>query len=318
MADPESDKMTKCEPLERLRGNLNHVIRGKGETIDLLLTVLFAGGHVLIEDVPGVGKTTLCKALAKSLEAAFHRLQFTPDLLPTDILGGMVYSSRDGDFTFRPGPVFCNILLADEINRASPRTQSALLECMSEMQVSIEGRTYPLAAPYMVVATQNPVEYHGTYPLPEAQLDRFAMQLSMGYPDAEQEVKLVLEQRHRHPLDELEAVASVGDVVEICRQVREVAVDDSVLRYAAAVVRATREDGRIKLGASPRATAMLYRCCQSLAFVRGRDYATPDDVKELAVPVLAHRLALEGKAAYAGAGKATVLADLLAGLKVPA
>jgi MoxR-like ATPase len=306
------------ESLARLQDNLNRTIRGKGDTVERVLTVLFAGGHALIEDVPGVGKTTLCKALAKSLRSTFHRIQFTPDLLPTDILGGMVYSQKDGSFRFRPGPVFCNILLADEINRASPRTQSALLECMSERQVTIEGRTYTLETPYMVVATQNPIEYHGTYPLPEAQLDRFAMQLSMGYPSPEEEVQLVMEQRTSHPLDGLSHVLGVEEVVEMSAKVREVAVEESVVRYATAIVHGTREDSRVKLGASPRATGMLYRCCQSLAFLRGRAFVLPDDVRELAEPVLAHRLALDPKAAYAGLSKGQVLAEVVGRVKVPA
>ena len=304
-------------PVERLRKNLNHVIKGKSQTVDLVLTAFFAGGHVLIEDVPGVGKTTLCKSLSRSLKATYQRIQFTPDLLPTDILGGMVYSSRDGAFEFRPGPVFCNILLADEINRASPRTQSALLECMSEEQVTIEGKTYPLPPPYMVVATQNPIEYHGTYPLPEAQLDRFCMRLSMGYPNEDEEVALVKEQRHRHPLEDLEAVVTVEETQAAFRDVRGVVVDDSVLRYATSVVRGTRQDPRITLGASPRASAMLYRCCQSRAFVAGRDYVTPDDVKQLAVPVLAHRVALDNKTIYSGVTKADVIAAVLEKVKVP-
>lgn len=303
--------------IERLRSNLNHVIKGKNHTVDLVLTAFFAGGHVLIEDVPGVGKTTLCKALARSLKASYQRIQFTPDLLPTDILGGMVYSSRDGVFEFRPGPVFCNILLADEINRASPRTQSALLECMSEEQVTVEGKTYPLPPPYMVIATQNPIEYHGTYPLPEAQLDRFCMRLSMGYPDEEQEVALVKEQRRQHPLEDLTAVVTVEETQAVAKAVREVMVDDSVVRYATSVVRQTREDPRITLGASPRATAMLYRCCQSRAFIAGRDYVTPDDIKQLAVPVLAHRIALENKTTYSGVSKAQVVAGVLEKVKVP-
>jgi len=303
--------------LADIAGQLRHVIRGKASVIEQLLVALCAKGHVLIEDVPGVGKTTLAKALARTLQGEFHRIQFTPDLLPTDIVGGMVYSPGSGQFTFRPGPVFCNILLADEINRASPRTQSALLEAMNERQVTTEGSTHLLADPFMVVATQNPIEHHGTYPLPEAQLDRFAMQIEMGYPDAEQEIELVLQQRQRHPLDEVRPVADTREVVELQARVRQIDVEQSVVRYMTELVRLTRQDSRLKLGASPRAALILYRTSQALAMLRGRPFVIPDDVKELAVPVLAHRLVLDSKSHFAGISKAAVVQDILASTPVP-
>ncbi len=297
--------------------NLRHVIRGKDEILELVMVALFANGHILIEDVPGVGKTTLAKALAFSIKGNFRRIQFTPDLLPTDIVGGMIYSPKSGEFRFRPGPIFSNVLLADEINRASPRTQSALLEAMNERQATIEGERYPLPNPFIVIATQNPVEYHGTYPLPEAQLDRFAMRLEIGYPDAEQEMNIVLDQREKHPLDDLKPVLGSEDIVSMFYKVKQVDVEKSVAEYMIELVRATREEPRLRLGASPRAALILYRCCQALAFVRERPFVTPDDVKELAVPVLAHRLVLDTKASYSGERKESVVRDLLQTVKAP-
>lgn len=303
--------------IDDLKKNLSSVIRAKEQVIEYILVVLFSNGHVLLEDVPGVGKTTLAKALARSVEAEYHRIQFTPDLLPTDITGGMIYSPQTGEFTYRPGPIFCNVLLGDEINRASPRTQSALLEAMSEGQVTIEGQRRPLPAPFFVVATQNPIEYHGTYPLPEAQLDRFAMRLEMGYPDADAEMAIVLDQRQTHPLESIRAVASTEDIVRVQQAVRDVAVEATVVRYITELVRATREESRLQLGASPRASLVLFRTCQALALMRDRDYVTPDDVKELAVVVIAHRLMLETKASYSGVKKSDVVNDLLETLKPP-
>ncbi len=305
------------ELVSRLRGNLSRVIRGKERAIDFLLVAMLSNGHVLIEDVPGVGKTTLAKALARSLSAEFRRIQFTPDLLPTDILGGMIYSPTTGEFTFRPGPVFCNVLLGDEINRASPRTQSALLEAMSERQVTIEGQRHELARPFLVLATQNPVEYHGTYPLPEAQLDRFAMRLELGYPDEETEMAVVVDQKSSHPLDSLAPVADTGDVTAAQEQVCAVHVETSIVRYITSLVRATRQDPRLRLGASPRAALVLFRSCQALAMLRGRDYVTPDDVRELAVPVMAHRLVLDTKASYSGVRKDEVVAETLDRVETP-
>lgn len=309
--------MTTNHHIQEIARALGHVIRGKNAVIEKLLACLCAGGHVLIEDVPGVGKTTLAHALAICVKARFRRIQFTPDLLPTDILGGMVYSPGTGDFTFRPGPIFSHIVLADEINRASPRTQSALLEAMNEGQVSVEGETHPLEAPFIVIATQNPVEYHGTYPLPEAQLDRFAMRLVMGYPLQDEEVEIVTDQRVKHPLENLAPIITPQEVSEVQHRVREIAVSDDILRYITNLVRATREEGRVRLGASPRASSTLFRCTQALAFVRGRDYALPDDVKDLAAGVLAHRLVLDTKTRYAGTTSEDILRDIVALVPVP-
>lgn len=300
-----------------LKKNLTRVIRGKDEVVDLLLVAMLCNGHVLIEDVPGVGKTTLAKTLARSIRGTFRRIQFTPDLLPTDIVGGMIYSPKTGEFGFRPGPVFCNVLLGDEINRASPRTQSALLEAMSERQVTIEGTLHKLTAPFMVLATQNPIEYHGTYPLPEAQLDRFAMRLELGYPDEETEIDIVLEQRREHPLDSLEPVTDAATIVAAQAAVRDIHIETSVVRYLTQIVRETRHDPRLRLGASPRAVLVLYRACQAFALLRGRDFVTPDDVRDLAVPVIAHRLVLDTRADYSGLHKEIVVGEILERLKPP-
>lgn len=300
-----------------LKDNLALVMRGKDQVVEYILVALFSNGHVLLEDVPGVGKTTLTKALARSIRAEYHRIQFTPDLLPTDITGGMIYSPHTGEFNYRPGPVFCNVLLGDEINRASPRTQSALLEAMSEYQVTIEGERRALPKPFFVLATQNPVEYHGTYPLPEAQLDRFAMLLEIGYPDAEAEIQIVEDQRDRHPLESLQPVATTQDVLEIQQSVRDVVVEPTVVRYITEIVRATREEPRLELGASPRAALLLYRACQALAFIRGRDFVIPDDAQELAPCVVSHRLVLDAKASYSGVTKRAVVQDLLKTIRVP-
>jgi MoxR-like ATPase len=303
--------------LARLKRNLCRVIRGKEAAIDELMVALLADGHVLMEDVPGVGKTTLAKGLARSLRADFRRIQFTPDLLPTDIVGGMIYSPKTGEFSFRPGPVFCNILLGDEINRASPRTQSALLEAMSERQVTLDGQRHELQRPFMVLATQNPVEYHGTYPLPEAQLDRFAMRLELGYPSEDSEMLVIEDQKASHPLDSLEPVADAAEVIAAQDAVRAVHVEVTVVRYITQLVRATRADPRLRLGASPRAALVLFRTCQALALLRGRDYVTPDDVRELAVPVIAHRLVVDTKASYSGTRKQGVVTEILDRVPAP-
>jgi MoxR-like ATPase len=305
------------DKIQKLRDNLSRVIRGKDECIEILTIALVAGGSVLMEDVPGVGKTTLAKALARSVDATFHRIQFTPDLLPADILGSSVYNPRDGSFSFRAGPIFCNVLLADEINRASPRTQSALLEAMNEGQATIEGKLYPLPSPFLVVATENPVEFHGTYPLPESQLDRFLVLLDLGYPDEETEVEILYDQAQRHPLDSLEAVITREDVAEMQQAARRVKVDRSIARYMVSLVKATREDDRLKLGASPRGSLMLFRAAQAAAYCAGRNFVLPDDVQRLAPQVLAHRLILTSKARYAGATKAQVIAGVLEQVKVP-
>jgi MoxR-like ATPase len=294
-----------------LKEQLGHVILGKPEVMDHLLVALLSGSHILMEDVPGVGKTTLAKALAKSFAGDFKRVQFTPDLLPTDILGSSIYNPRDGSFTFKEGPIFTNILLADEINRASPRTQSALLEAMSERQVSIEGKTHVLPAPFLVIATQNPVEFHGTYPLPEAQLDRFGMKINLGYPDADNEVEVLYSQFHHHPLDDVKPILSGPQVLELQAAVREVRVDRKLGRYLVDLATATRRHASLKMGCSPRGTLALFRITQARAYLAGREYAIPEDVKVEAVPSLAHRLALDTKAKYSGVHKEDIVKELL-------
>ncbi len=297
--------------LSALRAQLGKVILGKDDVIADLVIALLGGGHILLEDVPGVGKTTLAKALAKSLSSDFKRVQFTPDLLPTDILGSSVYNPRDGSFTFKEGPVFTNILLADEINRASPRTQSSLLEAMSEHQASIEGKTYPLPAPFLVIATQNPIEFHGTYPLPEAQLDRFSMRISLGYPAQPQEVEVLYSQFHHHPLDDVTPVLDCAAIVALQTEVRAVKVDQRIARYIVELTTASRQHPSLKMGCSPRGTLLLFRTTQARAFLSGRDYAIPEDVKAVAICTLAHRLALDTKAKYSGTAKEDIVREIL-------
>ncbi|MGN1021076.1 MAG: AAA family ATPase [Aristaeellaceae bacterium] len=274
--------------------NIGRVIVGKEREIELTLTALLADGHVLLEDVPGTGKTTLAKALARSVDGGFSRVQFTPDLLPADITGMRVYNQKEGSFTFIKGPAFTSILLADEINRATPRTQSALLECMEERQITEGGVTYPLARPFLVIATQNPVETQGTFPLPEAQLDRFLMRLSLGYPARAEALAMMRRFVDSRPLETLAPVAKAEDVAQAAALVGACRVSEDVMDYMAALCEAARDPERVRLGPSPRALLALMRACQALAAIRGRDYVIPDDVKELAVPVLAHRVLLRG------------------------
>ena len=306
-----------AEQLTKLRQNLQSVIFGKDEALELLLVALFAGGNILLDDVPGVGKTTMAKALAQTLDPSFQRIQFTPDLLPTDILGGSLFSPKTGEFSFRAGPIFANILLADEINRASPRTQSALLEAMAEGHATIEGEEHALPQPFLVLATQNPVEFHGTYPLPEAQLDRFLLRLEIGYPNEGPETNLLYAQQDQHPLHALTSVMDESTVRAIQQEVRRVRVDREVGGYIITLVRASRVDPRVSLGASPRAALALFRAAQSSACLQGRDFATPDDVKRLAAPVLAHRLALTRQARNATAEKVEVVRSLLETERAP-
>ena len=302
--------------LPDLKAQLGRVILGKDEALDHVLVALLSANHLLLEDVPGVGKTTLAKALARSFDGDFRRVQFTPDLLPTDILGSAVYNPRDGSFAFQAGPVFTHVLLADEINRASPRTQSALLEAMSERQISSDGATRPLPSPFMVVATQNPVEYHGTYPLPEAQLDRFGLRLSLGYPAAEQEVDVIFSQAERHPVDAVEPILGAADVLELQAMVRSVTVERRLGRYVVALAEATRRHPAVALGSSPRGTLALVRAAQARAFLEGRPFAVPEDVKAEAVPVLAHRLGLETRARYSGVSREEIVREILASVPV--
>jgi MoxR-like ATPase len=297
--------------------NLGRVVHAPDETLRLVVLCLVAEGHAIIEDFPGVGKTMLAKALARSLDCRFSRLQFTPDLLPSDVTGVNVFNQQRNEFEFRPGPVFANLLLVDEVNRASPKTQAALLECMEERQVSVDGVTYRLEPPFMVIATQNPIEYEGTYPLPEAQLDRFTMRLSLGYPPLAEEARMLDEQTSEPPLASLPAVVHADDVLRLAEAARGVYVEESLGRYVVALLRQTRSDPHVYLGASPRAGIALLRVAKARALSEGRDYVAPDDVKAVAAPVLAHRLILAPEARSSGLGAEEVVADALVHTPVP-
>lgn len=303
--------------LQRIAANVEKVLVGKPEVVRVALVTLLAEGHLLVEDVPGVGKTSLAKALARSIDCTVNRIQFTPDLLPSDITGVAMYNRQAESFEFRPGPVFANIVVGDEINRASPKTQSALLECMEENQVTVDGETYPLEPPFMVIATQNPVEMEGTYALPEAQRDRFTARVSVGYPDPQAELAMVDEHTGHEPMDQLRPVADGGQVRALLQAVREVHVSTELRRYVIEIVTATRSLPELRLGASPRSTLQLIRSARAQAALSGRDYVVPDDVQEVAVPVLAHRLVLTSEARATRRSASDLVRSLLRRVEVP-
>lgn len=305
------------EAIRKVMENASRAIVGKQDIVEKILVALLSGGHVLIEDVPGVGKTTLVQAIARSIGCSFRRIQFTPDLLPSDITGVTVYNMKKGEFEFKEGPITANIILADEINRSSPKTQSSLLEAMQERQITVDGNTYKLPEPFMVLATQNPIEYEGTFPLPEAQIDRFTIRISMGYPTYTEEKSILRKYREENPLLHLQPVLGTEDILNYREQVEKIHVEDSVEDYIVQIVQATRRHKDIYLGCSPRGTLALYNNSRSLAFIRGRDYVVPDDVKELINNTLAHRLILKSEARIQGKDQETVLAEIVKNIRPP-
>ena len=306
-----------ADELQRIEHNVEQAVRGKDNEIRLALVGLLAEGHILIEDVPGVGKTMLAKAIARSIDCSFRRIQFTPDLLPTDVTGVNVFNQERGDFEFRPGSIFANIVLADEINRASPKTQSALLESMEERQVTVDAESYQLGTPFMVIATQNPIEHEGTYPLPEAQLDRFMMRIAIGYPTPDVEAEILATHGTGSGLESISPVTDARGVAEMIRQVREVHVAAPIRRYIVDLAEQTRRHTDIELGASPRASLLLMRSARALAAAQARDYVVPDDIKQLAIPVLAHRILVSADAVMSGRSTEAILLELLDSVPVP-
>jgi MoxR-like ATPase len=303
--------------VQRVINNVEKVIVGKAESVAFSLIAVICNGHVLIEDVPGVGKTVLTKAIARSIGCSFKRIQFTPDLLPSDVTGVSIYNQKTGNFEFRAGPIISQIVLADEINRATPKTQSALLEAMEETQITIDGVTYRLPEPFMVMATQNPIEYEGTFPLPEAQLDRFLMNIKLGYPKVSDEMNILDTHQYHHPLDDLEQIMTAEELVVIQKQIRSIHVDPSIREYIVAIANATRNHNNIYLGSSPRGSLALYRASQALAAIRGRGYVIPDDVKLLAKPTLAHRIIVTPAARVRAVTSTAVLDEILQSVPVP-
>ena len=302
---------------QKLFTNIEKVIQGQAPAIRKLLAAFFSDGHVLLEDVPGTGKTSLAKALAKSINTEFQRIQFTPDLLPTDILGVSIFNQRDQDFEFHHGPIFSNILLADEINRASPRTQSALLEAMGERQISIERELYQLDDLFFVIATQNPVEYHGTYPLPEAQMDRFAMCFNLGYVEQIEEVEILNKHGNHHPLDDLSACINKDDVIKLKKNITNIQISDEIKHYIVNLIRETRKVDGVLNGASPRASVALMKAAQALALFDGQDYVTPEHIQELAIPVISHRLIIDAQSRFSGNSNEQIIENILSNTAVP-
>lgn len=320
-ADGENEgKKAKLDPAavaSRILANVEKAIIGKRLPITLCLVAYFCEGHILLEDVPGVAKTMLARALARSVGCTFKRIQCTPDLLPTDVTGVSVFNQKTVEFEFRPGPIFAQTLLADEINRTTPRTQSALLEAMAERRVSADGQTYPLKAPFLIIATQNPVDHEGTFPLPEAQLDRFLVRLSLGYPSLEEESKMLMRLQRGHPIDDLGPVVSAADVIAAQEAIREVHIEDNVRRYILEIIQATRNHEDILLGGSPRASIALFRTAQALAAIQGRDFVLPDDIKRMVLPVLAHRVILRPEARLRKVTTTGLLQEIVAAIRVP-
>ena len=321
MTNPVTLEFNALQKINLLQAEIGRVIKGKSETVKLALVALLAKGHLLIEDVPGIGKTTLANALAKALDLSFQRIQFTSDLLPSDVIGLSIYNQRDGRFEWNAGPIFSNIVLADEINRATPKTQSALLEAMAEEQITVEGVSRPLPLPFMVVATQNPTEHHGTYPLPESQLDRFMLRLHIGYPNLNDEREILRDRKRDNPLRRVEAVLSEADIIELQRRVSEVRVDDVLVDYLLNIVAQTRSSDALELGISPRGTLSLFRAAQAVALIEGRDFCIADDIKQLILPVFAHRIIVNSRQTASGKRRSyeaeQILRDILQRTSVP-